>query len=149
MYSLSDSTLLMWCFRNRSYHSQRNNTREPRYGQDSDRRDSGRQDSDRTSSRADRPGSRNDQGGHYRYDRPSSRTDGYSRDDIYHRHRGYYRDYVDSSFDERYDRPRSRQGQIFFFLILKYVYIFLMKDMAFIFISNRTFSHLKIVFEVS
>ncbi|GFO45592.1 transport protein sec16a [Plakobranchus ocellatus] len=83
--------------KDRSYREQRE--REERYRREADR--------DRPSSRVDRPNSRTGGQYHYDRDRPSSRADAYGREDPYRR-RAYYRDYGDLSYDERYDRPRSR-----------------------------------------
>ena len=90
--------------RDRSYREQQRE-REDQYRRETDR------DRDRPSSRVDRPQSRSGQY-HYDRDRPSSRAEGYGRDDLYRRNRAYYRDYGDLSYDERYDRPRSRQGEL-------------------------------------
>ncbi|XP_013096813.2 uncharacterized protein LOC106080064 isoform X1 [Biomphalaria glabrata] len=89
--------------RDRSYRSQKDSkdSRDARYS-----RDAGySKDSD--FSRGDRPLSRS---GQYQYERPYSRTDGYGRDDAT-KYRSSYRDYGDGPYDERYDRPRSRQDE--------------------------------------
>ncbi|GFR63655.1 transport protein Sec16A [Elysia marginata] len=88
--------------KDRSYREQRE--RDERYRPETDR--------DRPSSRVDRPQSRSGGQYHYDRDRPSSRAEGYGRDDPYRRNRAYYRDYGDISYDERYDRPRSRQDEL-------------------------------------
>ncbi|XP_059152766.1 protein transport protein Sec16A-like isoform X2 [Physella acuta] len=86
--------------RDKSYKSSKDTRdyRDSRYGREPDVQPG----------RLDRPVSRS---GQYQYERPVSRTD-YGRDDPYRRQRTSYRDYGDSSFDERYDRPRSRQDEI-------------------------------------
>ncbi|CAL1538622.1 unnamed protein product [Lymnaea stagnalis] len=83
--------------RDRSFRSQKD-PRDQRYPRDTDP----------AAGRLDRPLSRS---GQYQYDRPLSRTEGYGKDESYRRYRTSYRDYGDSSFDERYDRPRSRQDE--------------------------------------
>ncbi|KAH9500770.1 hypothetical protein Btru_076412 [Bulinus truncatus] len=90
--------------RDRSYRSNKDSkdSRDWRYSKD------GGYNMDADLRRGERPLSRS---GQYQYERPYSRTEGYVKDDGM-KYRSSYKDYGDGSFDERYDRPRSRQDEM-------------------------------------